>query len=243
MNSIEWPAHMHYKPFASAAELEDELSAQIAATLGEACVQRLRPSLVVSGGRTPAALFEKLSQQDIPWHKIAITLSDERWVAADHAASNEKLVRAKLLKNKASGAEFISLTTDHHTPEAGLQDIEARLADIPQPFNIVLLGMGDDGHTASLFPDAPELNAALQSANMCHPMHPASADQSRVSLTASALLNSREIIVLISGPEKLEVMRSALSGNDVMQMPVRFLFQQQRVPVTFYWSPAQPAVH
>ena len=237
MNSIAWPTHMHYKPFTSAAELEDELAAQIAATLSEACAQRIRPSLVVSGGRTPAALFEKLSHKDIPWQKIAITLADERWVAADHAASNEKLVRATLLQNKAADAEFISLTTDHDTPEAGLQDVETRLADIPQPFDIVLLGMGDDGHTASLFPDAPELNAALQSENMCHPMHPPNAKQARISLTASALLNSREIVVLIAGQKKLEVMRSALSGNDVMHMPVRFLFQQQRVPVTFYWSP------
>ncbi len=237
MNSITWPTHMHYKPFASAAELEDELAAQIAATLNEACAQRMRPSLVVSGGRTPAPLFEKLSHTDIPWPKIAVTLADERWVAADHDASNEKLVRSTLLQNKAASAEFISLTTDHAIPEAGLQDVEARLVDIPQPFDIVLLGMGDDGHTASLFPDAPELNAALHSENMCHPMNPASAEQARISLTASALLNSREIVVLISGRTKLEVMRAALSDDDVTQMPVRFLFRQQRVPVTFYWSP------
>ncbi len=237
MNNIAWPQHMHYKPFTSAAELEDELATQIAATLSEACAQRVRPSLVVSGGRTPAPLFEKLSHKDIPWQKIAITLADERWVAPDNDASNEKMVRSTLLQNKAAEAALISLTTDDNTPEAGLQDVEARLADIPQPFDIVLLGMGDDGHTASLFPDAPELNAALQSENMCHPMNPPSAEQARISLTASALLSSREIIVLISGRTKLEVMRAALSDNDELHMPVRFLLQQQRVPVTFYWSP------
>ncbi|MGI9286323.1 MAG: 6-phosphogluconolactonase [Pseudomonadales bacterium] len=237
MNSIAWPTHIHYKPFECSAELEDELADQIAATLGEACAHRIRPSLIVSGGRTPAPLFKKLSHKDIPWQKIAITLADERWVDPSDSASNEKLVRSTLLQNKAAGAQFIGLKTDHSTPAAGLQDIETRLADIPQPFDIVLLGMGDDGHTASLFPDAPELNAALQSENMCQPMHPASAEQARISLTSSALLNSREIIVYIAGPQKLEVMSAALSGNDVLHMPVRFLFQQQRVPVTFYWSP------
>ena len=237
MNSISWPTHMHYKPFLSAAELEDELAAQIAAALSAAVTQRTQASLVVSGGRTPAPLFAKLSQQDLAWQNIAITLADERWVAADHDASNEKLVRDTLLQNQAAAAAFVSLTTDDSTPEAGLQDVETRLADMPQPFDIVLLGMGDDGHTASLFPDAPELNAALQSKNMCHPMNPPSAEQARISLTANALLKSREIIVLISGRNKLEVMRAALSGDDVAQMPVRFLFQQQRIPVTFYWSP------
>lgn len=237
MNSMAWPAHVRYKPFTGSAALEHELSAQIAATLSAANASGVHPSLVVSGGRTPVALFAKLSHADIAWHKVIITLADERWVDTTDSASNEKLVRDVLLQHNAAAARFVGLKTPHDSPEAGLMAIEAQLAGIPQPFTLVLLGMGEDGHVASLFPDAPQLNAAMQSSRRCHAMRPASTEQPRVSLTASAILNSQQIVIYIAGEKKLAVMRAALSGDDVTLLPVRFLLQQQRVPVTVYWSP------
>ena len=117
-------------------------------------------SLVLSGGRTPMGFFHQLSQQVLDWSKVTVTLADERWVNADHKDSNEKLVKENLLINEAHCAKFLSLKNSAETAVSGEAELEAELSKYGQ-FTVVILGMGDDGHTASLFPGADALFAGL----------------------------------------------------------------------------------
>ncbi len=217
-----------------AAELAEHLAAALrrdVAAQGQAC-------LAVSGGSTPLPLFERLSALDIPWRQALITLADERWVDADSPDSNEALVRRSLLQNKAAAATFISLKTAAATAAAGAADCEARLSALPCPFTAVILGMGNDGHTASLFPCAPQLAEAtdLSCGTRCAALRPQTAPHERISLTLPALLDTREIILHIAGPEQKAVLERALAAGPPEDMPVRFILRQQTAPVAVYWS-------
>jgi len=114
---------------------------------------RGQASMLLSGGTSPGALYRMMSDQDIAWDRVWFGLSDERWVALDHPDSNENLVRQTLLTGRAAAANFIGLKSPPDDIIAGQEQTEQRLLDLPRPYDIVLLGMGLDGHTASLFPD------------------------------------------------------------------------------------------
>ena len=144
-----------------AETLARDLADITAARLRAAVSARGAASLVVSGGRTPAPMFRALRACELPWERVTVTLADERWVPADAADSNERMVRAELLQGAAAAARFVGLVNAAPTPEAGRAATDAALRAIPRPFDVVMLGMGNDGHTASLFPDAPALAAAL----------------------------------------------------------------------------------
>ncbi len=227
------------KKFHDAEELAESLSAYVAQRLKEAIAKRGHGVLVVSGGSTPLPLFEHLSAQDIPWEKVFITLADERWVEPDDADSNERLVRNHLLKNKAARARFIGLKTDGASAEQGEVTCGKRLRDIPVPFDIVILGMGSDGHTASLFPNASRLAdaTAMDSGRRCMAITPVTAPHERMTLTLPALLNSREIILHITGEKKWQVYEKAAAKGPEAQMPIRYILRQKQVPVTVWWAP------
>ncbi len=227
------------KRFQDAEELAERLSEHVAQRLKEAIAKRGHGVLVVSGGSTPLPLFEHLSSQDIPWEKVFITLADERWVEPDDADSNEHLVRNHLLKNRAARARFIGLKTDEASAGQGEMACEKRLREIPTPFDIVVLGMGGDGHTASLFPGASRLAAAtaMDSGRRCMAITPATAPHERMTLTLPALLNSREIILHITGEKKWQVYEKAAAKGPEDQMPIRYILRQKQVPVTVWWAP------
>lgn len=227
-----------FSEFASEQVLNQQFAETIATTLGQGIQAHGNASLVVSGGRTPLGLFSALTQQDIPWDKVMITLADERWVNADDDASNEKLVREHLLQGNASSAQFIGLKNAHHSPFDGALDTEQALTEIARPFDVVVLGMGDDGHTASLFPGAENLLPALamDSGRVCMGMVPLTAPRDRITLTLPALLNSRHIYLHLVGENKRHVYQRALQGNDVNEMPVRAVLQQTQTPVDVYWT-------
>jgi len=126
----------------------------MAACLAEAVAKRGRATLAVSGGRTPEHIFPILAQNDLPWDRITLTLADERWVDAGHVDSNEGLVRRLLMRGPASRASFTGLKSAHASPLDGHAQIEASLANLLWPLDGVFLGMGEDGHIASLFPGA-----------------------------------------------------------------------------------------
>ncbi|MFK7994450.1 MAG: 6-phosphogluconolactonase [Granulosicoccus sp.] len=180
-------------------------------------------SLVVSGGSTPAPVFKQLSQASIDWTNVAVTLADERWVPPGHADSNESLVRNTLLVGKASGARFVSLFRDGVSPENAVDDVAREIETMTQPFTVTILGMGNDGHTASLFPDAPEvqLRAAmmLDSQQSVAVLTPPSVNQARITLTRAALLNSTHRILHMTGEGKRQVLTDALisSASDGQQ--------------------------
>lgn len=226
------------RTFPNPEALASELAEAIAKRLDAAVAARGSALLAVSGGRSPKLMFEHLSRIKLPWSSVIVTLVDERWVDADHADSNAKLVRENLLVNAAAAARLLPMKNNAATPEAGRDACETDLRALPLPFDVVVLGMGDDGHTASLFPEAAELGAALNpnSGKLCSPMHPPKAPQARMTLTLQALLNSRILLLQISGAAKMATYKTALGPGPVEQMPVRAVLRQRQVPVEVWYS-------
>jgi 6-phosphogluconolactonase len=220
-------------------ELSREMAASIAAHLERALAERGIASLVVSGGRSPTKLFEQLRAQTIDWSRVCIALADERWVEPTDAGSNEKLVRDFLLKDGAAAARFSGLKNAAPSPDLGAVSAWETFARIPRPFDVTVLGLGDDGHTASLFPGSPNLRSALNPAASagCVGMWAPVAPHPRLSLNLSALLDSRRVLVLIQGEAKWHTYTLASGAGDVEEMPIRALLRQNRVPVEVLWAP------
>lgn len=228
------------KRFSSPQSLIEVLANRIAKTLRRAVKARGYASIVVSSGRvTPVALFEQLSILHVPWSAVWITLSDERWVSVDSPGSNEGLVRRTLLKGPVKEAHFVGLKNDESTPEAGQATCHEALLKVPRPFDVVVLGMGEDGHIASLFSGTPQLAAALDPdvKVLCRPIRPVSAPHPRLTLTLPALLDSRWIVIHIVGDRKRRVYRQACEPGPSNELTVRAILQQNKVPVDVYWAP------
>ena len=223
--------------FENTSALDIELSEKVAKLLAADIAATGSASLVVSGGRTPMGFFHLLSQCSLDWSNVSITLADERWVNADHADSNEKLVRENLLINEAHRATFISLKNSAEDALAGESETERALASVGA-FTVLILGMGDDGHTASLFPgaDALPLGLDMSSGRTCIAVTPTVAPHQRISMTLPRLLNSQQIIIHISGAGKQQVLEEAQAGNDVEALPIRAILNQQQAPLEIYWA-------
>lgn len=224
------------------AEQAAMLARDIGTELAGALARRESASLVVSGGRTPAAMFALLARQPLEWARVQVTLADERWVGVDDPASNEALVRGALLCERASRAQLIGMKNDAPTPAAGAAAAWRSIDAMAQPFDVVILGMGDDGHTASLFPGSPGLSAALDAAAApaCVAMQPLAAAHARLSLNLAALLRARRICIQISGAHKWQVYQRALAAGPPEELPVRAILHQEAVPVDVYWCPDAP---
>jgi 6-phosphogluconolactonase len=225
--------------YADLETLSQELATQIAASLTAAIGARGLASLVVSGGRSPVRLFEVLRTRAIDWDRVCIALADERWVGPQDAASNEHLVRDVLLKDHAAAARFLGLKNGAPSPDLGAVSAWETFARVPRPFDAVVLGMGDDGHTASLFPGSPNLPSALNPAASagCVGMWSPASPHARLSLNLTALLDSRRIVVLITGESKWRTYAAACAAGPVPDMPIRAVLRQSRTPVDVLWSP------
>jgi 6-phosphogluconolactonase len=225
--------------FTDMETLSRELASKITAILGAAIAARGLASLVVSGGRSPVRLFEILRGEPLDWSRVCIALADERWVLPADAASNEHLVRSTLLKGSAASARFHGLKNGAPTPDLGAVSAWETFARVPRPFDAVILGMGDDGHTASLFPGSPNLPSALNPAAAagCVGMWSPAPPKARLSLNLSALLDSRRITVLITGESKWRTLRAACDPGPEQEMPIRAVLRQSRTPVEVMWSP------
>ncbi|MGO9934146.1 MAG: 6-phosphogluconolactonase [Steroidobacteraceae bacterium] len=225
--------------FADLSALSRALADQIAAGLKSAIAARGLASLVVSGGKSPLKLFELLCAENLDWSRVCIALADERWVDPGDADSNEKLVREHLLRGPAAAARFHGLKNGAPTPDMGAVSAWETFARVPRPFDTVVLGMGNDGHTASLFPGSPSLPRALNpsAAAGCVGMWAPAAPRPRLSLNLSALLDSRRVVVLISGAEKWRTYLAASAPGAEQEMPVRAVLRQTRTPVDVMWAP------
>ena len=219
--------------------LSRELAENIAADLAAAIAARGNASLVVSGGRSPVRLFERLRDLPLDWSRVCIALADERWVDPSDEQSNERLVRNVLLKDRAAAARFSGLKNGAPSPDLGAVSAWETFARVPRPFDAVLLGMGDDGHTASLFPGSPNLPSALNPAAVagCVGMWSPVAPHARLSLNLTAILDSRRVVVLITGDSKWRTLGVASGPGPVSDMPVRAVLRQTRTPVAVVWSP------
>lgn len=225
--------------FDSPAAAATALAHDSAAALQAGCAARNQASLVVSGGRSPIAFFNALATQPLPWAQIGVTLADERWVAPDSADSNERLVRAELLQRAAQAAQFVPLKALGVAPDGCLAERWQAVAALAQPFDFVVLGMGDDAHTASLFPGALGLAAAMDVSAVpaLVSMQPLVAPYARISFNLVALLRSKQIALLMQGGAKREVYERAIANMDALSAPIGAVLRQHSVPVSVYWSP------
>lgn len=232
-------SNVELKRFESADALASEVASNIAARLAHAVAARGRASFLVSGGHSPARLFERLRRRVLEWNQVSIALVDERWVEPTDPASNERFVREELLRDGAGAARFFGLKNPAPSPDLGAATAWNASARIPRPADITALGMGDDGHTASLFPGSPNLKSALDLETPAGfiGMWSPSAPQARLSLNLRALLDSRRIFILILGEAKLRTYATACGSGPVEEMPVRAVLRQQRVPVEVVWAP------
>jgi 6-phosphogluconolactonase len=228
---------MQLYSFSDAQLLNCDLADQIKNILCEAIALRGQAYLVVSGGKTPVELFKLLAQSDLPWDKVIITLADERCVAVNNADSNERLVKDFLLQYYAKRATFISLYDDHAESPEHLSTIESKIASLPT-FDVVLLGMGEDGHTASLFPCSEELMSGLDDeAKSLLFVHPKTAPHQRVSLSKKRLLNSRIIFLHLVGQNKRSVFSQAMAQQDPRIMPVSAFLNNKNVNLQVMYAP------
>ena len=224
--------------FDDKTSLDAALTAAVSEILGRAITERGRATLVVSGGSTPVNFFKLLSRENLDWARITVLLADERWVPPIHEDSNARLVRDNLLCDRAQEATFIPLKTAHADPAAGEAELDATLAATGR-FDLVILGMGADGHTASLFPGSPDQDGGLSrdSGKQCIAVTPASAPHPRMSMTLPRLLDSRRIFLHITGEAKKRVLEQAIVKNDPRDLPIAAIVNQSETPVTLYYAP------
>ena len=196
-----------------------------------------RCAIVVSGGTTPGRCFDHLSRTPLPWSRVTVIPSDERWVPVEHADSNEKMIRNRLLSSQAGEGEVLPLFRGNASIGQAPGLIAQDLSALPLPFACVLLGMGADGHFASLFPDFDGLADALDPTGqqLCTQVRTAGSPHLRISLCLPALLNTRHTVLLIFGADKHRVLqRSLVPGSGY---PIAALLQHHASPMTVVWSP------
>lgn len=212
------------------------LAGRTGALLQEAVHARGEASLLVPGGRTPVPLFRALRDADVQWQHVAVGLTDERWVPSDNADSNARLVRTELMCGGAAAAKFAPLFHDGHSVAQGALLGWRALSALRRPFDVVVLGMGEDGHIASLFPGAAGVDAALDvhAVPACVPMRAPTVPHERLSLNLAALADARHLFLLIAGESKLALIEDAGSRPP---LPVDALLALPRPEPVVYWSP------
>ena len=226
--------------FQDRESLSEALCQRLTVSISTAIKLRRKASLALPGGTSPIPIFKNLAKQTIDWSSVTLTLTDERWVANNHPDSNEGLLRQHLLNQ--IGTHFIPLKNASHTPETGQKEIERSLEQHCLPLDVCILGMGDDGHIASLFPNSSEINIATlaQSTQHCIAVNPPHVAQARLSLTLNTIMQARELVLLITGKPKQAVYQRALTlftRKEHLSLPVSFILHQEKVPIHIYWAP------
>jgi 6-phosphogluconolactonase len=234
---LEFPAGLKTHEFDNSEVLANALADHVAERLGAAISSNPHgtATLVVSGGKSPVAFFKALAQKPLEWSKVCVSLADERWVPTEHADSNEGLLKRFLLQGPAAQAGFFSLYRATTTVDEAAAETDKALTELPK-IDVLILGMGDDGHTASLFPDSPHLKEALDlnSDRRCLPMLAPTVPHQRLTLTRPVLASAATTILSVSGQAKLDTLRAALSGDDLAEMPVRAFLNPS---LEIYWCP------
>jgi 6-phosphogluconolactonase len=228
---------VRHHSFSDGTVLARKLAADVARSLARRIEAHGAASLVVSGGRTPAAFLCELAQAPLDWTCVHVTLADERCVPPDSAASNLRLVRDAFGGTPAARARLLEIDATRDDAAAAWS---AALSALPRPFAAVVLGMGDDGHFASLFPGMPGLAAALATASPGAavvrgraPVEPTA----RLSLTLATLLDTDLLALHVTGPSKLTTLQQASCPGSALDLPVRALLEQRSVTLEIYHAP------
>jgi 6-phosphogluconolactonase len=222
------------RDFADKQQLASALAEAVAQDLRTAVAARGRASLAVSGGTTPALFFRTLAgRTDVDWDKVTVTLVDERWVDESSERSNARLVKANLLQGPAAAAMFVPLYRGGAEPNIAATN--AALEAVPMPLDLVHLGMGNDGHTASFFPGGDNLHEALTVEGPAVSMTAPGAGEPRVTLVLRRLLEARALYLHIEGEGKVETLRQAEAEGPIEAMPVRAILRATQTPLTIYW--------
>ena len=211
------------REFADGGALASALAEWTGERLSAAIEARGAALLVVSGGKSPARFFDALSNRELDWTRVEITLADERRVPDDSPRSNARFVRETLLRNLAAAASFFPLADARLPEDQELAAASARVANLPLPADVVILGMGEDGHTASWFPKAEGLAEAMDSAarQLVAPIVAPDAPEPRLTLTGRVILRARAIALEIEGESKLRTFAKALEAGPEEDMPIR----------------------
>lgn len=223
--------------------MADALADRLAGDLAHALRGGGRAGLIVAGGSTPVSVFERLSGHDLDWARVMVTLTDDRRVPPDHDKSNARLLRETLLRGPVAAATFLPLSAGEADGATEAAAANRLLADFPWPAAATLIGMGGDGHIASLFPCAAALAAGLEPGDgqraiaICPDPLPADAPFERISLTLSALCDSADVRLMIRGADKRAVLERALATDDANSLPVSALLRRAHVPLSIHWSP------
>jgi 6-phosphogluconolactonase len=220
--------------FDSRSHLDAALADLVVRELTESLAADGNALLCLSGGSTPAGFFAELSQRDLDWAAVTLVPVDERYVPVDHQDSNTKLIADRLKQGRAADAGLIEIHDPALDADAAAARLENELDVLPWPPAVSILGMGEDGHTASFFPDSPQLETCFAPAGgkRAVAIDTPSSPWRRVTLTAPALLESRHLILHLTGERKREVYQEAFASN----LPIARLLAQ-RPDAIVWWAP------
>ncbi len=222
--------------FAAPSLLAAELANVVAGRLRDSIRERGEAVLAVSGGSTPATFFRVLARKQLDWNAVTVTLIDERFVPPTSFRSNERLVKLNLLQANASAARFVGLYDDEGIDDAAARAID-RLSSMMQSIDVTVLGMGTDGHTASFFADAGNLDALLDPDGGMQVLSVQSetAGEPRLTLTLGLLKSARHTYVHIEGRAKRELLADILAERK--SAPIGTVLEKLKHPADIYWAP------
>lgn len=222
--------------FSSTDRLDASLSDEISTLLALAVEARGAATLVVSGGNTPKAMLEALSRKEIQWSNVTVLLADERWVATDDERSNERMVQRSLMQNEAEKATFIGYYSSAVDASFAPIQLEGKLHVLDNPIDVLLLGMGEDGHTASLFPCADNIDELLSPTGLMKTafVRPKTAADDRITLSFPVLTKARHVFLHFKGDLKKEIFQKIVSGN--LSVPLGRVFDASSGKIGLYWA-------
>ncbi|WP_223618835.1 6-phosphogluconolactonase [Lysobacter sp. ESA13C] len=237
------PLPLHERLFDDGEQLAQALAKQVAADLRGALARHGEACIALSGGNTPKRFFQALSTQTLDWARVTVLPIDERWLPPEHPRSNERLLREFLLQHNAAVARLLPLYRPTETPEAALMPVLTKIANEGLPLDVAVLGMGDDGHVASLFPDLGYDNPALREIGLqprgrapVMSIRTAAMPEPRMTLTLSAIFTSPALYLHIEGEKKRAVL-DGVQRDPRSTLPIRSVLSGAPVVPTLYWSP------
>ncbi len=229
----------HFHRFDDGPALAEALADKVADVLRKAISERGGATLAVSGGSTPKLFFRALARRVLDWGKVTVTLVDERMVAQDNERSNHRFVAAELLTGNAAAAQFLPLYHPADNPDEAARLASKAVSVLKAPFDVVILGMGNDGHTASFFPEGDRLAEAIEPGTPrgVISINAPGAGEPRLTFTFSSLEDARFLVLHVEGQAKFDTLEKAQGDGDEATMPIRAILRRANTPLDIFWAP------